>query len=171
MISVRRLLIATALVLAVAASSCRADPEAELDPDPALVAELEDLDTPFHLPRLAELRGYEVDDVRVEQGAARMDLLRDGRPGVVLLELPWGGRALCRELADVRMSGSGCRNEGDDMVSDFEEMTSVAVRRGDTVLVLTGLVTEADPELVEDALELLRSAPEASAEELAALAA
>ena len=57
---------------------------------------------------------------------------------------------------------------GDDaIVADFEEMTTVAVVRDDTVLVLGGLVTEADASLTVDALAALREAPVVSAEELA----
>jgi hypothetical protein len=47
-------------------------------------------------------------------------------------------------------------------------MTTVGLVREDgTLLVLGGLVTEADPALADDALAALREAPRVSAEELA----
>jgi pimeloyl-ACP methyl ester carboxylesterase len=154
--------LAATLLLAGLLSSCSS-------PDPALVAELEALDTSFYLP---DLRGSGLADLHVAGDLAVADVtafvgtsLRQGVATIPYAE----GSSVCEQFAWTYLADSDCRDNGEDAwIADFEEMTTVGLVREDgTLLVLGSLVTEADPALAEDALAALREAPRVSAEELA----
>lgn len=154
--------LAPALVLVGVLSSCSS-------PDPALVAELEALDSAFYLP---DLRGSELANLHVDGDLAVADVtafagasLRQGVATVPFVD----GLSACEQFAWTYLADSDCRDNGEDAwIADFEEMTTVGLVREDgTLLVLGGLVTEADRALTDDALAALREAPEVSAEELA----
>lgn len=49
----------------------------------------------------------------------------------------------------------------------FEEMSDAAVVRGDTMLRIGGMVTEVDPDLLDEAVAALQEAPEVTPEQLA----
>ena len=61
----------------------------------------------------------------------------------------------------------GCEAGDGVMRETFEEMSSVAVLRGDTVLVIRNLVTEVKPGLLDEVVRALRSAPAVDAADLA----
>jgi hypothetical protein len=155
--------LAATLLLAGLLSSC------SHDADPALVAELEALDSSFYLP---DLRGSDLANLHVDGDLAVADVtafvgtsLRQGVATSPYVD----GASVCEQFAWTYLADSDCRDAGEDAwVADFEEMTTVGLVREDgTLLVLGGLVTEADPALADDALAALREAPEVSAEELA----
>lgn len=136
-------------------------------PDPALVAELEGLDTTLHL---VELRGSGLSNLYVDGDRALADVT--AFTGTSLVQSPAAvqdGSSLCGTYSWAYLADSDCREVGQDaFVADFEEMTTVGVVRDDgTLLVLAGLVTESDRTLADDALVALREAPAISAEELA----
>lgn len=137
--------------------------------DPALVAELEGLDTSFYLP---ELRGSGLSNLYVDGDLAVADVT--AFPGTSLRQgvatIPYmDGMSICEQFDWTYLADSDCRDNGEDAwIADFEEMTTVGVVREDgTLLVLHGLVTESDRTLADDALVALREAPAVSAEELA----
>lgn len=136
-------------------------------PDPALVAELEGLDTTFHL---VDLRGSGLSNLYVDGDRALADVT--AFPGASLVQRAAatpGRSSRCETYSWAYLADSDCREVGQDaFVADFEEMTTVGVVRDDgTLLVLAGLVTESDRTLADDALVALREAPAISAEELA----
>lgn len=136
-------------------------------PDPALVADLEGLDTALHLP---DLRGSGLSNLYVDGDRAVADVTAlAGASLVQIRATPSDGASRCETYSWAYLADSDCREVGlDAFVADFEEMTTVGVVRDDgTLLVLAGLVTEADRTLAEDALAALREAPAVSAEELA----
>jgi hypothetical protein len=61
----------------------------------------------------------------------------------------------------------GCEAGDGVMRETFEEMSSVAVVRGETVLVVRNLVTEVKPGLLDEMVRALRGAPEVDATDLA----
>ena len=155
--------LAATLLLAGLLTSCGHDV------DPALVADLEELDIPLFLP---DLRGAELSDLHVDGTRAVADL--DVSPGAsyeqLLAAVSYGGpgAGLCGSTAFLHEDGSTCRDNGEDaVIADFEEMSTVVVLRDGVFLVARGLVTEADPDLALDAVVALREAPQVSAEELA----
>lgn len=74
---------------------------------------------------------------------------------------------LCRAVE--QSAGSSCAEEGGVMRSTMEEMATVAVVRGDTLLVLHDIVVEPDPDMLAAAVGALREAPAASPDDLAEL--
>lgn len=129
--------------------------------DPALVADLEATGRTLFAPVVREVAPS---GVRVDAGAVVLSYDDDGlRYSVDLVEAT--DAPLCRTVSLER--GSDCEEADGVMRADFEEMAVVAVRRGDTVLVARGLVTEADPDLADDVADALGEAPEVSAEKLA----
>ncbi|GAA1478759.1 hypothetical protein GCM10009623_32050 [Nocardioides aestuarii] len=131
-------------------------------PDAALVEDLEATGLTLHAP---DLRGSDPVAVEAADGKVRVAYDEDGY-GLYTLEIaPAPVGELCRGIDFER--GSSCDGDEDTMVASFEEMTVVAVRRDDVVLVARGLVTEADATLVDDAVAALREAPQVSAAELA----
>jgi len=130
--------------------------------DPELVGALEGTGLVLYEPRV---RGAGLRDLTVDDGVVRADL--DGAYGR-LREAAYvdDGRPLCRALRRTFLADSSCTAMPDAIVADFEEMVTVAVVRGGTVLALS-TVDEGDPDLVTDVLEALREAPVVTAEELA----
>lgn len=61
----------------------------------------------------------------------------------------------------------GCEVSNGVMRETFEELSSVAVVRGETVLVVRNLVTEVEPGLLDVVVRALRGAPEVDATDLA----
>lgn len=159
---VRSVLLAPVALGAFSVSGCS-------DPDPRLVAELEALESAFYLP---DLRDSGLSNLHVDGGLAVADVT--AFPGASLQQgvatVPYvGGLSLCQQFDHTYLADSDCRDNAEDAwIADFEEMTTVGMVREDgTLLVLSGLVTEADPTLTDDALAALREAPRVSAEELA----
>lgn len=66
-----------------------------------------------------------------------------------------------------RDEGATCSWRDGILRSTFEEMSEVALDRGGETLALSGLVTEKDPELLEDAVEALQKAKKVDAETVA----
>jgi hypothetical protein len=86
--------------------------------------------------------------------------------GVGLVQEPDPGGDLCAALADVRMADDACTSEGGVVVTTMEEMSGVGLVRDGTLLYWRGLVTEADPGLVDRAAASLRQAPVATLADL-----
>ena len=86
--------------------------------------------------------------------------------GLTLVQLAEPGADLCAALVDVRLADDTCRVDGDSVVTSMEEMGGVGVVRDGTLLYWSGLVTEADPGLVDRAARALRDAPAASGDDL-----
>lgn len=92
----------------------------------------------------------------------------DGR---TLVQLAEPGEDLCAALADVRLAGDTCEADRDVVTTSMEEVGGVGIVRDGTLLYWSGLVTEADPELVDRAAQALREAPAASGDDLGDVAA
>lgn len=71
---------------------------------------------------------------------------------------------VCKERRD---EGATCSWREGILRSTFEEMSEVALDRDGETLGLTGLVTETDPELIEDAVKALQKAKKVDAETVA----
>lgn len=154
-------MVATVVALASLAG-CSSDDD--LDEDGALAAELRATGLTLYLPALeGEPSGVEVDD-----GVVVVTYAGGDGPAQELHQQPVPRGSLCRAVPQI--AGSECAEEDGVLRSTMEEMATVAVVRGDTLLVLRGLVREADPGMVEAAVALLREAPAASPEQLAAVA-
>lgn len=78
------------------------------------------------------------------------------------------GGPLCGAVP--QLAGSDCVEADGMMRSTMEETATLAVVRGNTLLVLRGLVTETHPDMIDAAVEVLRAAPPSSPEQLAAIA-
>ena len=140
--------------LLIVAAGCKPDA------DPEVVSDLEESGLALHLP---EIRGKASVAVQVIEGEVVLSYDDDGyRYTVSEQRSPKG--ALCRGIHFEE--GSDCSETDGVMRADFEEMSVVAVTRGETVLVARGLVTESDAALVDDVVAALSDAPEVSAQEL-----
>ena len=163
----RRPVVAAALaVVLLGAGGCGGDDDSssgEVDED--LVRELEAVPVTLYLPELRDTRPRKVE---VDAGTVRVDL--DGEPSWTLVLRPAPDvpdARLCAELGWAVAEGYDCTAADGVVRSTFEEMSSAAVVRGDTLLEADGLVTEVDTDLLDDAVAALQDAPEVSAEDLA----
>ncbi|MBF4160895.1 hypothetical protein [Nocardioides acrostichi] len=144
------------------------------DADPELTQALAATGFDLYLP---EMDGYEVGDVEVSTEAmVSAEVARTGF-SMRLEERPAAGLETVTDLCHTRLmrpyrqGGDSCAPSDDEGIHaaaiSFEEMTDVFVVRGNTLLAIRGVVSEADPGAVPDALAALRDAPEVSASELA----
>ena len=103
--------------------------------------------------------------VTVREGDVVVGYERDGRAAYELLltSVPEGD--LCRAVPQV--ADSQCSERPGVMTSVMEEQASVAVVRGETMLVLRGLVVESHPRALTTAVRILQQTPSVSAQELA----
>ncbi|CUR55548.1 exported hypothetical protein [metagenome] len=131
------------------------------DVDSEVVADLERSGLALHLP---EIRGEVPVAVKLVEGSEVVLSYDDDGYVYTVSEQRAPDGALCRGIA--YEEGSDCSESAGVMRADFEEMSVVAVSRGDTVLVARGLVTEADATLVDDVVAALTDAPEVSARDL-----
>jgi hypothetical protein len=128
------------------------------------------------LVKKLEDTGLTLFDVRLREAEPERPKVRDGR--VEINHTEGGNYAWSTSLAaapegdlcvvlEVDPAGH-CEYADGVMRYTFEEMSDAAVVRGDTLLRIGGLVTEVDPELLDEAVAALQDAPEVSAQELAA---
>ena len=106
-------------------------------------------------------------EVEVVRGVVVLTYTRDGLDAYRLEQMPVPDRPLCRAVS--QLAGATCTDAGGVMRSTMEEMATVAMVRGDTLLVLRDLVVEPDPDLLAAAVRALREAPSASSTDLAEL--
>ena len=98
--------------------------------------------------------------VKVAEGGVIVTYTRGGTDAYELLQRRVPKRPLC--VAVPQIAGSECTEAGGVMRSTMEETATIAVVRGDTLLVLHGLVIETHPEIVDSAVSILRDASAAS---------
>ncbi len=106
--------------------------------------------------------------VRVTKGVVFVTYTVSGRPTYTLTQQTVPVGPLCQSVA--QPAGSDCTVGDGVLRSSMEEMATLAVVRGGTLLVLRGLVVEANPGLLDAAVTALQTAPAVSAEELASIA-
>lgn len=136
------------------------------DPDPSrdeeLVTQLEDTGlTLFDIG----LRDAEPGKPKVRNGRVEITYTEDGNYAWSASQAPAPGGDLCVVL-EVDPAGH-CEYADGVMRYTFEEMSDAAVVRGDTLLRIGALVTEVDPDLLDEAVAALQNAPEISPEQLA----
>ena len=170
--------VATTLALVAALSSC-ASANSDLE------GQLQDTGLTLYLPELAgqlpagvrdetepgvtegdpdsaDTGGDAVEDAHptslvVATSEVTITYTRSGAPAYELRQLPAPTEPLCRAVDHV--AGSDCSERDGVMRSTMEEQTQVAVVRGNTLLVLDGLVTETQPGLADAAVDALQLAP------------
>lgn len=106
-------------------------------------------------------------EVAVEAGVVVVSYTSGGRHTYTLQQQPVPRGSLCTAVPQT--AGSECTERAGVLRSTMEEMATVAVARGNTLLTLRGLVIEANPDLLEAAVEVLQEAPAISPEQLAAV--
>lgn len=131
--------------------------------DEALLKKLEDTGLTLYDIRL---RDAEPDKPKVRDGRVEINYTLDGYYAWSASLAPAPKGDLCVVL-EVDPAGS-CEYADGVMRYTFEEMSDAAVVRGDTLLRIGGMVTEVDPELLDEAVAALQNAPEISAQDLAA---
>jgi len=142
-----------ALVLLMVAGCGRADP--------ALVKDVESTGLTVFLPELGDAEPV---SLVVEGGTVSLVYKQSDLPDLTVRFVPLPDGSLCRGID--RLAGSDCSESYGVMRSDMEEMTTVAVARGDTAVVASGLVTEANPGVADATVASFQDAREVSAEEL-----
>lgn len=161
---------AVVLLLAAAAAyagwrAIRDDGDSPDEPaDPALTAQLQQTGLTLYLP---ELRDWQLVKTRINPESGYVELkfkTPSGGYAYHLTERPAVDGDLCVKLA--YDPAGDCSYADGVMRYTFEEMSVAAVVRGDTLLVAGGLVTEEEPERLDEAVEALQTAPEVSPEEL-----
>lgn len=138
------------------------DDDSDPPADETLVKKLEDTGLTLFDVRL---RDAEPDKPKVRDGRVEIRYTQDGYYAWSLSQAPAPEGDLCVVL-EVDPAGS-CEYADGVMRYTFEEMSDAAVVRGDTLLRIGGMVTEVDPELLDEAVAALQNAPEVSAAELA----
>ncbi|WP_154402541.1 hypothetical protein [Nocardioides speluncae] len=153
------------VVLGVAAyAGWRAVRDDDEDPPakPDLTAELEATGLTLYEIRL---RDAVPDKLKVRDGRVEINYTEDGSYAWSTSLAPAPKGNLCVVL-EVDPAGH-CEYADGVMRYTFEEMSDAAVVRGDTLLRIGALVTEVDPELLDEAVTALQEAPVVSPEELA----
>lgn len=136
------------------------------DSDPpaneGLVTQLEDTGLTLYDIRL---RDAEPDKPKVRDGRVEINFTQEGNYAwsASLAPAPKGNPCV---VLKVDPAGH-CEYADGVMRYTFEEMSDAAVVRGDTLLRIGALVTEVDPELLEEAVAALQNAPQISAQDLA----
>jgi hypothetical protein len=115
---------------------------------------------------LPEVPGAEPVATKVVEGRVETQYETDGLYAFTLAQhrVPEGD--LCAALLAPHHQ-EGCEAGNGVLRETFEEMSSVAVVRGETVLVVRNLVTEVEPGLLDEVVRALRRAPEVDAADLA----
>lgn len=110
-------------------------------------------------------------EVRVEAGTVLVDYERGGFLRFTLSMGPAPKGDLCRAAgydADGSSDeGGSCEADGDRFTTAFEEMGSVGLRKGGTLVIIGNLTTESDPGIEARAFVALEEASPISADDLA----
>lgn len=130
--------------------------------DEVLAGQLADTGLTLYLP---DVRDYRPQRPQVVNGRVTVGFTaEDGEHRLTLvIQAASSLSDLCEDLHD---PADECVSDGDELRFSFEEMSTAGVVRGDSALRATGMVTEADPELLDDALRALREAPRISPRDL-----
>ncbi|MGZ5415845.1 MAG: hypothetical protein ACXWDI_01585 [Nocardioides sp.] len=148
--------VAALLVLATSAA-CGPTPEEDLED--ALFA----TGLTLYLP---DVPGAEPAATKVVEGRVETQYETDGLYAFTLAQQRVPEGDLCAALL-APAHQEGCETGDGLMRETFEEMSAVAVVRGETVLVVRNLVTEVEPGLLDEVARALRGAPEVDAVDLA----
>jgi hypothetical protein len=146
-------------VATVAATVVACGPTPEADLEDALFA----TGLTLYLP---DVPGAEPGATQVVEGRVETQYESDDLYAFTLVQQPVPEGDLCAALLAPHHQ-AGCEAGNGVMHETFEEMSSVAVVRGETVLVVRNLVTEVEPGLLDEVVRALRSAPEVDAADLA----
>ncbi len=150
--------VAAQLVLVLATSvACGPTPEEDLED--ALFA----TGLMLYLPAVP---GAEPAATKVVEGRVETQYESDGLYAFTLTQQRVPEGDLCAALLAPDHQ-EGCETGDGVMRETFEEMSSAAVVRGETVLVVRNLVTEVEPGRLEEVVRALRGAPKVDAADLA----
>jgi hypothetical protein len=151
--------VAALVALVVLATSAACGPSPEDDLEDALFA----TGLVLYLP---DVPGAEPVATKVVEGRVETQYEADDLYAFTLTQQPVPEGDLCAALVAPHHQ-EGCEDGNGVMRETFEEMSSVAVVRGETLLVIRNLVTEVRPGLLDQVVVALQAAPEVDAAELA----
>ena len=146
-----------ALLVLAAFSACGPAPEDDLED--ALFA----TGLTLYLP---DVPGADPATTKVVEGRVETQYETDGLYAFTLVQRRVPEGDLCAALLAPDHQ-EGCEARNGVLRETFEEMSSVAVVRGETVLLIRNLVTEVKPGLLDEVVRALRGAPEVDATDLA----
>ena len=115
---------------------------------------------------LPEVPGAQPATTKVVEGRVETRFETDGLYAFTLTQQQVPEGDLCAALLAPHHQ-QGCEATDGVLRETFEEMSSVAVVRGETLLLIRNLVTEVEPGLLEEVVGALRDAPAADLADLA----